>query len=118
LRATWAIYLRPSLRMMPEEPDQVKRLIQFRREHPDVIIGAAEFGIWEARIPQRNGETVAIRHTLQDLLDRLEELTGRRPAGERRRSPQRPPRISGRGRGLGGLDGLDRVTVDIVAGPG
>jgi hypothetical protein len=63
------------LGLVPDEPDQVPRLAAFRAAHPDVIIGPGEFGTWQARIPEPNGETVAIRYTLRELLDRLDELT-------------------------------------------
>jgi len=42
--------------------------------HPDVIVGKGESGTWQGRIPQLSGETVAIRYTLRELLDRLCEL--------------------------------------------
>lgn len=61
--------------MVPDEPDQVLRMARFRQEHPDVIIGTGEFGTWQARIPEAAGETVATRHTLRELLDRLDQLT-------------------------------------------
>lgn len=67
---------RPALWMAPDEPDQVLRLMQFRREHPDVVIGTDEFGTWQGRIPEPNGEMVTNRHLLRELLDRLDELTG------------------------------------------
>ena len=53
------------------------RLARFREQHPDVIIGTGEFGTWEARIPEPAGETVTTRCKLRDLLDRLDELTGK-----------------------------------------
>lgn len=59
-----------------DEADQVMRLTRFRAEHPDVIVGAADFGTWQGRIPEPNGETVVVRHTLRELLNRLDELTG------------------------------------------
>jgi hypothetical protein len=65
-----------SLYLLLDEPDQVPRLTRFRATHPDVIIGAGEFGTWQARIPEKNGETVTSRYTLKGLLDRLDELTG------------------------------------------
>jgi hypothetical protein len=65
------------LQLVPDEPDQVLRLARFRQEHPDVIIGDGGFGTWQARIPEPNGEIVATRHTLRELLDRLDRLTGR-----------------------------------------
>jgi hypothetical protein len=68
--------IRPALRGVADEPDQVPRLQQFRAEHPDVIIGTDEFGNWQGRIPEPAGETVTIRHQLRELLDRLDELTG------------------------------------------
>jgi hypothetical protein len=63
------------LGLAPDEPDQVHRLARFRREHPGVIIGSGEFGTWQARIPEPDGETVTTRYTLRELLDRLDELT-------------------------------------------
>ncbi len=67
---------RLALGLAPDEPDQVPRLAVFRAAHPDVIIGGGGFGTWQARIPEPDGETVTSRHTLRELLDRLDELTG------------------------------------------
>jgi len=64
------------LRLPPEEPDQALRLAAFRAAHPHVIIGSCGFGIWQARIPENNGETVTTRYSLRELLNRLDELTG------------------------------------------
>jgi hypothetical protein len=66
----------PVLRIVPDEPDQVMRLARFRADHPAVIIGAGEFGTWQARIPEASGETVIVRHRLAEVLDKLDELTG------------------------------------------
>jgi hypothetical protein len=66
------------LQLVPDEPDQVLRLARFRQEHPGVIIGEGGFGTWQARIPETNGETVTTRHTLRELLDRLDKLTAAR----------------------------------------
>jgi hypothetical protein len=74
---------RPVLRIVPDEPDQVLRLARFRAEHPAVIIGKGEFGTWQARVPEANGETVVVRHRLVEVLDKLDELTG--GAGSRAR---------------------------------
>jgi hypothetical protein len=57
------------------EPDQLLRLARFRAAHPEVIIGDGGFGTVQARIPEPNGETVITRHTLRELLDKLDELT-------------------------------------------
>jgi hypothetical protein len=65
---------RPAPRMVPDEPGQVFRLQEFRAAHPDVVVGKGEFGTWQARIPHLSGETVTIRYTLRELLDRLCEL--------------------------------------------
>jgi hypothetical protein len=73
------------LQLVPDEPDQVLRLARFRQEHPAVIIGEGGFGTWQARIPETNGETVTTRHTLRELLDRLDKLTAARdgqPGGD------------------------------------
>jgi hypothetical protein len=64
----------PVLGLMPDEPDQVLRLREFRAAYPGVIIGTGEFGTWQARIPEDNGETVTTRYTLKALLDRLDFL--------------------------------------------
>lgn len=69
---------RGRLRLAPDEADQVPRLAAFRAAHPDVVIGDGEFGTWEGRIPEPDGETVATRYTLKDLLDKLDKLLGDR----------------------------------------
>ena len=68
---------------MLDEPDQILLLQEFRAAHPDVIVGKGEFGTWQARIPHLAGETVAIRYTLRELMDRLSELLPEdTPAGD------------------------------------
>ena len=67
---------RRALRLAREEPDQVLRLQTFRAAHPEVIIGEFGFGVWQACIPEPNGEHVISRYTLRELLDKLDELTG------------------------------------------
>lgn len=57
------------------ELGQVVRLQQFRRDHPEVIIGDGGFGTLQARIPAPHGEIVTTRYTLRELLDKLDELT-------------------------------------------
>jgi len=66
---------RPALRLAAEEPDQVPRLLAFRAAHPGVIIGAGQFGTWQALIPEPHGETFISRYRLRELLDRLDALT-------------------------------------------
>jgi hypothetical protein len=61
-----------------ESRADLDRLQRYRAEHPDVVIGTGEFGTWTAVIPEENGETIAVRHTLHDLLDRLDALLGDR----------------------------------------
>jgi hypothetical protein len=58
-----------------EDPSQLLRLQLFRRQHPDVIIGDGGFGTIQARIPEFNGEMVVTRYRLDELLDKLDELT-------------------------------------------
>jgi hypothetical protein len=54
--------------------EQLMRLAAFRRHHPGVVIGRADFGGWEARIPLKDdGEGVFAPRPLSDLLDALEE---------------------------------------------
>jgi hypothetical protein len=66
----------PALRLAREEPDQVLRLQAFRAAHPEVIIGDGGFGVWQARIPEPDGERIISRYTLRELLDKLDELIG------------------------------------------
>jgi hypothetical protein len=56
--------------------DQLVRLRSFQREHPAVVIGAIEFGCWQALVPEPDGETVRVRHWLRELLDKLAETLG------------------------------------------
>ncbi len=41
-----------------------------------MIIGDFGFGVWQARIPEPDGEQIISRYTLRELLDKLDELTG------------------------------------------
>ncbi len=66
-----------AMRLVREEPDQVPRLQAFRVTHPEVIIGDGGFGVWQAPIPEPDGERVISRYTLHELLDKLDELTSR-----------------------------------------
>jgi hypothetical protein len=69
---------RPALSVVAGgEPDQMPRLRAFRQQYPELVIGTLGFGgAWQARIPERDGETVLTRYLLKDLLDRLAELLG------------------------------------------
>ena len=64
------------LRLAREEPGQVLRLQAFRTAHPHVIIGDAGFGVWQARIPEQDGERIISRYMLRELLDKLDEIAG------------------------------------------
>jgi hypothetical protein len=59
---------RVSLRLVPDEPDQVPRLERFRAAHPEVII-LLKGPMPKAWVGRRKIE----RHTLRGLLDELEE---------------------------------------------
>ena len=67
-----------SLRLMPDDWEQLLRLGQFRQCHPGVVIGAGE-GWWQARIPEPQGEIVTTRYTLRALLDKLDDLLSTNP---------------------------------------
>jgi hypothetical protein len=69
---------RPVFRLVPDEQDQVPRLAAFRARHPRVSVSPGEFGTWEARIPEPDGERFVCRHRLVQLLDRLDALLGGR----------------------------------------
>jgi hypothetical protein len=65
-----------ALRLARQEPGQVLRLHAFRAAHPEVIIGDGGFEVWQARIPEPDGERIISRYTLRELLDELAVLTG------------------------------------------
>jgi hypothetical protein len=71
---------RSAQRLVREEPAQVLRLQAFRAAHPHVIVVDGGFGVWQARIPEPDGERIINRYTLRELLDKLDELTGGAPA--------------------------------------
>ena len=60
---------RAVLSLVPDEPDQVPRLEQFRAAHPEVVVllkgPMPTAWVWGRKIA---------RHTLRDLLDELEEM--------------------------------------------
>ena len=60
----------------PGSADQIPRLAAFRAAHPGVLIYRGEFGTWEARIPEPDGERFAVRPRLGELLERVAELLG------------------------------------------
>jgi len=61
--------------------EQVPRLERFRAEHPEWQVGYDhDHHFWQA-LRQDDGETVAVRHLLGDLLDRLDVLAGDRDRG-------------------------------------
>jgi hypothetical protein len=62
------------LQLVPEEPDQVIRLQRFRLAHPDVVVQPGQFATWEATVTEADGETMIVRHTMRELLDRLGEV--------------------------------------------
>jgi hypothetical protein len=66
------------MHLLAAEPGEIFRLAVFRAAHPEVIIGDGGFGMWQAQIPEENGETVTTRYTLRELLDRLDTLTAGR----------------------------------------
>lgn len=74
--------VRPALRTVPDEPDQVMRLARFREQHPGIRV-IAGLGWWQGQVPEANGETVITRYTLRELLDQLDDLIGGRTDGGR-----------------------------------
>ena len=80
IRADWGTGMsnlaRPVFRQAIGEPGLMMRLARYRAEHPAVIIGEGEFGTWQARIPEPDGETIIVRHRLAEVLDKLDELIG------------------------------------------
>ena len=66
--------LQPRLYLLPD--DDRKRLAAFRDKYPEprVEIRAGQFGTWEALVPEFTGSGVMVRHTLGELLGKLEEL--------------------------------------------
>jgi hypothetical protein len=52
----------------------VERLARFRAAYPEAVIDEGWAGTWQAIIPAPDGETVAVRYTLRELLDKLDTL--------------------------------------------
>ncbi len=67
------------------------RLQAFRAARPDVIIGPLGFEAWQARLARGERETVTSRHTLKELLDRLDQLTSEPPQGFTQAAAPYPP---------------------------
>ncbi len=61
------------------EPGQWERMVAFRAAHPGVLVGGGDFGTWQALIPEANGETILVRYSLRELLDKLDEVLGEAP---------------------------------------
>jgi hypothetical protein len=60
---------RAALSLVPDEPDQVPRLEEFRAEHPEVVV------LLRGPMPTAwVGRQKIARHTLRGLLDELEEI--------------------------------------------
>lgn len=64
----------PNLFLVPDGDDL--RLKAFRAKYPPpgMVIRAGQFGTWEALAPGLIGEGVIVRHTLRELLDKLDEM--------------------------------------------
>jgi hypothetical protein len=54
-------------------------LQEFYCGHPEVILGDGGFGVWQASIPELDGERIISRYTLRELLDKLDQLIGEAP---------------------------------------
>ena len=63
---------RPNLFLAPDGDDL--RLQAFRARYPGVVIRPGQFGTWEALAPELIGEGVVVRHTLRELLDKMDEM--------------------------------------------
>lgn len=72
-------------RMPLHLPDDIAlriRLARYRRTHPGAVIGDLGFGgVWQARLPQPDGEQVYTRYRLEDLLNLLDGLESPPAAG-------------------------------------
>lgn len=60
-------------RLVGGEEDQLPRLGEFRRQHPDVMI-VHHAGYWQAVIPEPDGSSTFTRYFLEQLLDKLDEV--------------------------------------------
>lgn len=56
----------------------VDRLVRFRAAHPEATVDDGGRGVWRAILPEPDGETVVVRYTLREMLDRLDVLLGAR----------------------------------------
>ena len=65
-----------ALRLAREERGPGVRLQAFRVARPDVIIGDAGFGVWQARIPEPDGERIISGTRSLSCWSKLDKLTG------------------------------------------
>jgi hypothetical protein len=66
---------RPRLSVAPGEPDQVVRRNALEERYPQVSTGYDhDHDCWRGVIREPDGETVTVRYSLEELLDRLVEL--------------------------------------------
>ena len=71
---------RSSLSVVHGDPDQVTRREALERAHPEVSTAYDhDHGYWRGIIREPCGETSAVRYSLHELLDRLEQLLGEPP---------------------------------------
>ena len=63
-------------RLFLEPDDDERRLAAFREKYPSprVKIRRGQFDTWEALAPEFTGSGAIVRHTLRELLDKLDEL--------------------------------------------
>lgn len=61
------------------EEDQALRLAVFRAAYPFLAVSQGEFGTWHGLVGEADGETIIVRHTLRELLDRLAAVLGEPP---------------------------------------
>jgi hypothetical protein len=59
----------------PGYPDQVPRRQAYEAAHPETEI-IYRGAYWQAIIREPDGETVTVRYTLRELLDKLDGLAG------------------------------------------
>ena len=72
--------VQPGLFLVPGDDDL--RLARFRRAHPGITIRPGQFGTWEALAPEVAGEGVIVRHTLRELLDKMDEVLSGDPGDD------------------------------------
>ena len=74
--------VQPDLFLVPEGDDLRLAALREKYPPPGVVIQPGQFGTWEALAPELIGNGVIVRHTLRELLDKMDEVLSGDPGDD------------------------------------